>query len=240
MSRIKYFIFKKILNFFAILFLIIIFLTEFLAFACEPMDARFSLVIGDLNIDFERLQSICTASTCKYFGKDIILKSDCDDRVAIIISAGEDFIKNRIIIKLPYKIEEDRIIEGEINPEDFDWKGCVKKELENLRNAEIISISEREIEIISSLAEAHKNILLCNNSWESLNANCNCDACFRCLSQPNSVTLPEKSLLAYSGVSDSSEDNSKNQFIFFIFAMVIVLCFVVAILLFFTRVPPYE
>ncbi|MEM5868475.1 MAG: hypothetical protein QXL09_00790 [Candidatus Aenigmatarchaeota archaeon] len=246
MNTVEFFIskkvlnYKRLLNYFSIIFLILIFLKDFLVYACEPMDARFSLVIGELNIDFERLQSICTASTCNSFEKDIILKSECDERVAIIISPGDNFIKNKIIIKLPYSIEKDKIIESEINPENFDWKSCVKKELENLRNAKIISISEREIEIISSLAEAHKNILLCNNSWESLNANCNCDACVRCLSQPISVTLPEKNLLAHTSISNATEDNSKNQFILFIFILVIVLCFVVAILLFFARVPSYE
>lgn len=257
--NIKYFgFYKKILNYFLLIILLSTFFYTLLAFACVSSDSRVSVVIGNLNIDFEKLQNICSIDTCIYFEDSVILKSSCNDKVAIIISPGfprspgfpfQSFINNTVTVKLPYQITEIiegyEIIEEDINPENFDWKGCVMKELENLRNAKILSIKEEEIEIISRLAEPHKNIIFCNNSWKKLNANCNCEGCVRCIAKPIPITLPNKVLFTsnYSEINNevnATNENKETKFILFLLVLVIIFCVVVAIILFFTRIPSYE
>lgn len=254
----------KFFNF--ILYIIGIFIINTnLFFACVPRDARFSLVIGNLDIDFEKINIICTEETCKIYKDNyqdgIVLRSSYDNRVAIIISRGTPLIKNSITIKTPYEITDDeRLIPKEIIPEEYNWKESIVRDLSILKNLGVIKLSDEEIENIGNIAENDKNILFCKDTWKKMEANCFCDACVKCIAPAIFLSLPEKSITYLKGFDESNtespplenphnylpesppkqEDNREIRFLLFIIAIVVILSLIVSILLFFARIPSYE
>lgn len=186
------------------------------ASACIPNDWYFTLNLIGLKIDLKKLEAICSEETC-FFGEDfIVIKSHYDERVALVFGKNFLFNSTSLTIKLPYQLEENVPKISSINPEDYDWKSSVKKDLSFLKELGILYISEGEIEKISSLATNGKNIMLCKNEWKVLEASCFCEdeeeICFRCFKQSAQIPLPKKAI-----------EIQKKDFSFYIFMILFVL-----------------
>ncbi|MFH8087015.1 MAG: hypothetical protein QW609_04315, partial [Candidatus Aenigmatarchaeota archaeon] len=86
------------------------------ASACIPRDWYFSLNLIGLNVDLEKLESVCSSETCFLTENLIVIKSHYDGRVALMFEKNPIF-NTTLTIRLPYDIEEDTPKISSINPE---------------------------------------------------------------------------------------------------------------------------
>ena len=155
---------------------IALFAAVYMVGACVSTEAPYSLNVVGLKIDAREIEVICASDTCVYDGNYLVLKSRHNDKVAVVIYKGAS--PATVTIRLPYKTEGDsaseKIIPGEINPAEYDWKASVKAELDFFLKIGALSSGDSEIWAISMLADAGKNIEYCQNGWRQYEANCHC------------------------------------------------------------------
>jgi hypothetical protein len=174
--------------------------------ACRDADAEFTVKIKT-DIYLESISPYCTEQTCIQGDFHIVLKSQYDERVAVIIGDNlENFGKEfeGIMIKLPYDLEDglpDSPEISSINPYEFNWEECAKTDLTFLKDVGVINLTSEELNTISELSDSGKNIQLCEEGWESFNyffacsedlENCEGDACLlpTCIGAAFPVILP--------------------------------------------------
>ncbi|MEM5869647.1 MAG: hypothetical protein QXR09_00560 [Candidatus Aenigmatarchaeota archaeon] len=218
-----------------ILLIFILFLFLFpLVKACITTDYHFTLNIGDLKINQEKLESLCDEKSCYVTEEFTVLKSSYDERVAIIIGKTSSILGFKgITFKLPYTLNEENMPTiSEVDPEKYDWKILVKNDLNFLKKLGVLEISPEEIEEISNLAENGKNIVFCNSKWQALEPNCYCSlneitgenfVCVRCSAPAFNIKLPE-SLLS---LKENSESENLKLSRILVFVVIIVLVVIV-------------
>ncbi|MEM4366514.1 MAG: hypothetical protein QW035_00040 [Candidatus Anstonellales archaeon] len=155
-------------------------------FACVALDHQFTVFIS-VDFDSTLLSSLCTKDTCAFSGDYITLRSPSNPEVAIIFVSSQD--RHGILFRLPYSIAQDGAIQASsIDPANFDWPSLVSSDLLAMKDAGIISLSDSEISLISSLSSSSKNIYYCAGQWKALEANCICsngqEYCMRCFGDP--------------------------------------------------------
>lgn len=173
-----------------------------IASACLMIDWRLTLNIGDLNVNIDKLEEICTPRTCTASEDFITIRSHYDERVAVIIGKTSSILGFKgITIRLPYDSDERGIpVVSEIDPGKYNWKKSVKTDLNFLKETGVLKMEGSEIEKILDLATDGKNILYCKDNWRVLDSNCKCDEkgeelCVRCTGAPALKTfLPQKLL----------------------------------------------
>ena len=173
--------------------------------ACMAIDSQFTLNVGNLKIDTKKLENLCSQETCVVSDDYITLRSHFDERVEVIIGKTSSILGFKgITVRLPYIMREENYpVVSEIKPEEYDWKGSVRKDLYFLMEVGVLQISGSDIEIISSLSSSSSNLRYCGDKWKQLSSNCDCEGnCARCMGGPALKThLPERLL----GVSTTSK-----------------------------------
>ena len=216
---------------------LILFLTIFskLALSCYTPDSKFKLKIYNLSIDFDKLIKICTKDKCTITSEYISTRSSYDERVALIF-----WLEGTVEITTPfYKDDSGEVKPIEINPDTYNWKDSVKKDLEILKDVGIIrqfTLTNMEIERISNIAKNGKNIYYCNGWWRSFEANCRCpkeeekragyteEICFKCFREETFYPqLPLRSALKLETVTQNKEKTEINIALLLIFLVFILL-----------------
>lgn len=162
--------------------------------ACDSIDSRFTLFIGDLKMDTNKLEAMCAPEKCTIDSDSITIRSHYDSRVGVIIfkarsANGIEAVK----IKLPYDLKEKGMpVESEIVPEKYNWSGSVAKDLGFLKARGILEMADSAIREVSNLAANRRKILDCQDGWKALASNCDCDKCVKCGgAMPVTISLPK-------------------------------------------------
>jgi hypothetical protein len=220
---------------FLIAFILFLGIVSSISLSCYTPDSNFKLKIYNLSIDFDRLIKICTRDTCKITSEYISTKSTYDERVGLIF-----WLDGTLEIITPfYQDESGELKPIEIDPETYNWKESVKKDLETLIDMDIIkkfTITNIEIDRISSIAKNGKNIYYCNNWWKAFETNCRCpteeekrlgnleEICFRCFrNESSSFQLPSKSILKSEKLGIKNEEKVQVNLILLIILLVAIL-----------------
>jgi len=222
----------------------VLFLSIFsnISLSCFTPDSNFKLKIYNLSIDFDRLIKICTKDTCKITSEYISTKSTYDEQVALIF-----WLDGTLEVIIPfYQDETGELKPIEINPENYNWKDSVKKDLETLRDIDVIrkfTITNMEIDRISNIAKNGKNIYYCDNWWKAFEANCRCPTeeekrlgnlekiCFRCFKDEISYfQLPLKSILQSEKLVTKNEEKIQKNIMLLIIFLVAILSIILFII----------
>lgn len=158
---------------------------------CLPVDWTYTLNVGNLDIDKDRLAGFCTEKTC-VIGEDFIAtKSHYDQDAAIIVKDSE------MITRLPYKIDSLGLIMSYVNPDVYNWVESIEVDLNFLKKNVILKIDDAAIEKIAGFSGKGENIFYCGGEWKQLGYNCRCDnnkeLCFECEGAlPLTISMPEE------------------------------------------------
>ena len=218
--------------------------------ACSTIDWRFTLNIGNLNVNADKLEKLCTEESCTISEDFITIKSHYNEKVAVIIGKTTSILGFKgITIRLPYELNEKGVpVISEIDPETYNWKESVKKDLDFLKTTGVLEIEDSEIEKISELATNGKNILYCKNEWKLLGPNCKCnengeELCAKCSGASAFDTfLPQKLLTietqetpvenAERSEEETREQTGKNKTYLYYLIPIIVLVVIIVVILF--------
>lgn len=158
------------------------------------LDAKFKLEVSDLNLDMDKLKSLCTQETCVNGKDSITIKSHYDPRAALTIK------KWGVELKLPYGTKQDEKyrlalpVVSEIDPAAFNWKESIKTDLIFLKKIAVLKIKDSDIKNISRLAAQRGGIKHCWYGWKDL-GDCNCNGdCPKCAGGAAKVSLPDMAL----------------------------------------------
>lgn len=185
--------------------------------ACRPLDWMYTLNIGNLDVNIEKLAELCTAETCEFTENFITIRSHDDERMAVIIDKTPPTPgPNNITIRLPYQLSNPETLPMLISEVDYkthDWQETTSQELGFLKKAGVLEIEDSEIKEISTLAAYGKNILYCGNEWRALGAGCTCEAgkeqCVFCEGGPVIAAFLPQKLLTLEALIEGPEEKEE-------------------------------
>lgn len=139
--------------------------------ACYSFDplSEFKLIIYDLKINHEELTKNCDQDSCLKKGDAIVIRSNYDERVSLVIAPSS------VVILLPYSMDgNNKAAVSEIDPKQFDWSQAIKTDLEFLKNKNVLSLSDQEVKDLAAAGRSHPKIVFCGERWTPANLNGHC------------------------------------------------------------------
>lgn len=158
----------KMKKFILLAVILVIFLSG-IAIACMPgPTAYFRLDVYDVKVDMQQLRSLCNTENCVVDdAKDlIIIRSMYDQEVGLEIG------KDSVSLQLPFKKNSSGEVEADFSEDkNFSWEGCLRSDLESLKERGIIEISSDQIKEVSLLANPGAKIVFEEREWKAYGAN---------------------------------------------------------------------